>query len=420
MGHLLRLPFYLLALVILACVLVVFFGVGNHADVPLEWKLGSDDIARAKNILREGSKTRPESTGTISLDKEDLNLAANYLLNRYNKSAVNISLKENQLKVTATMTLPDNILGKYLNITIAFGNVEGKQLPTITKFKAGKLLIPPALAASAIDHFIRHSALDNSLALATHPIKNVKIDPKAITITYFSSMETMVQAKHLLTHAKDLGAMAVYRKQIETIVSRHDPGWRLSLAELLQGAFTLARQRSTPESAVTENRLAILAVNDYVNKAANPLALNSRSGNHRYYPAYLYKRNDLAQHFIASAALAASIDGRVAQVLGEEKELSDSQHGGSGFSFADLAADKAGTRFGETAVASQQSALKLQHTLANTLDYRDFMPDPTGLPEAMGQQEFQSRYQSVRSQAYQELTRQIDAQIAALPIYQTQ
>ncbi len=418
MKYFLRLPLYLLTLVILVCALSVFFGVGDTAYVPLEWKLSNDDIARAKSILREGSKTRPESIGAISLDKQDLNLAANYFLNRYSKSAVNVSLKKNQLKFTVTMTLPKNSLGKYLNTTIAFGNVEGKPLPTITQFKAGKLLLPPALAAFAIDYFIRHSSLDNSVALVTRPIKNIQIDPTKITITYFSSMETLVQAKRFLIQSEDPGALTAYRKHIKSIVNQHDPKWRLSLAKLLQGAFSLARQRSTPETAVTENRLAILAVNEYVNKAANPLTLHHRSGGNRYYPTFLYKRNDLAQHFIASAALAASIDGRVASVLGEEKELSDSQRGGSGFSFVDLAADKAGTRLGETAVVSQQSALKLQQTLANTLDYRDFMPDPTGLPEHMGQTEFQNRYQSVHSQVYLELTRQIDAKISALPIYE--
>jgi len=420
MKHLLRLPFYLLALVILVCALIVFFGVGDNADVPLAWKLSNDDMVRAKSILRESSKARPESMGTISLDKEDLNLAANYLLNRYRKSAVNISLKKNQLKFTATMTLPDNSLGNYLNITIALGNVEGKQLPAITKFKAGKLLLPPALASFAIDYFIRQSSLNNSVALATRPIKSVQIDPEKITVTYFSSMETLVQAKRLLTQAEDPNALTVYREHIKDRVNQHDPGWRLSLAKLLQEAFSLARQRSTPETAVTENRLAILAVNEYVNQAANPLALSKPSGNHRYFPAFLYKRNDLAQHFIASAALAASIDGQVASALGEEKELSDSQRGGSGFSFVDLAADKAGTRLGETAVASQESALKLQLKLANTVDYKDFMPDPVGLPESMSQKEFQNRFQSVRSPAYQELTRHIDNSISALPIYQTQ
>lgn len=417
MKYLLRLSLYLLTLAVILCGLVVFFGVGDRADVPLDWKLSNDDISRAKAILKEGSKIRPESIGTLTLDSKDLNLAANYLLNRYSKSAVDISLKKNQLKFTATMTLPQNSLGKYLNITVAFGNVEGRQLPTITKFKAGRLLLPSGLAAFAVDYFIQHSSLNNYVILATDPIKSVSIDPNKITITYFSSMEALVQAKRLLTQSADREALHVYRQRINDTVKRHNPNWRLSLGKLLQSAFALAQQRSTPDTAITENRLAILALNEYVNKSAHPLNLIKGSDKTPYYPAFLYKRNDLAQHFIASAALAASIDSRVASALGEEKEISDSQPGGSGFSFVDLAADKAGTRLGETAVASNNSALNLQEKLANTDDYRAIMPDPTGLPEHMNHIQFKHRYQSVNSQAYQQLTRQIDAQIAGLPIY---
>jgi len=419
MKHLFRLPLYLLSGVIALCVLSIFFGIGDRPDVPLDWTLGDSDIARAKAILHEGSKTRPDTIGTLELAKEDLNLAANYLLNRYSKSAVQISLKRNQLKFTATLTLPENFFGKYLNITVAFGNVEGQTLPTLTKFKAGKLLLPSKLATFAIDYFIRHSSLNNYFILATRPIKNIEIEPEKITITYFSSMETLVQAKHFLTHGDDDDVLNLYRQRIDQTVNQHDPRWRLSLAELLQSVFAVAAERSTLETAIAENRMAILAVNDYVNKSAKPLNLATVSGGNRYYPAFLYKRNDLAQHFIASAALAASLDGQVASALGEEKELSDSRQGGSGFSFVDLSADKAGARFGETAVTTPESARKLQQAMSTLKDYRDVMPDPNGLPEHMDAAEFKNRYQSTQSEAYRRLSKQIDERIDAMAIYRT-
>ena len=46
---------------------------------------------------------------------------------------------------------------------------------------------------------------------------------------------------------------------------------------------------------------------------------------------------------------------RLSDVIGLYKEIEDSR-GGSGFSFNDIAADRAGTRFGEKAVASEDSA----------------------------------------------------------------
>ena len=187
----------------------------------------------------------------------------------------------------------------------------------------------------------------------------------------------------------------------------------LSLAELLKPLFILAQQRSTLDTAIEENRMAIIAVNDYVNKGILP---QSKAKQPRY-TAVMYKRGDLAQHFIASAVITASLDKQVSAVVGEEKELNDSQ-GGSGFSFIDIAADKAGTLFGELATASPEQARKLQAAMATIKDYNDFMPDPRDLPEHMQQAEFKARYGAINSPAYRQVVEEIDKRIAAMPIYQ--
>ena len=136
----------------------------------------------------------------------------------------------------------------------------------------------------------------------------------------------------------------------------------------------------------------------------------------QHYAAFLYKRGDLAQHFIGSAALTASVSGQVSAAVGEEKELHDARVG-SGFSFIDLAADKAGTRFGEMATASPETARKIQEAMLVIKDYSDFMPDPRDLPEHMNEAEFKRRYGSTGSAAYQQVLQQIDERIAAMPIY---
>ena len=415
--HLLRLPLYGLAVIALVCVLVIFFGIGDTPAVALGWRLNAADIIRAKQILHEGSKTRPEEIGTIELSRQDLNLAANYLLNRYSKSAVEISLKKNQLKFTATATLPENRIGKYLNITLALGNVAGNPLPRLTKFKAGKLLLPSYAAAAVLDYFIRHSVLNNYFLLATKPIKAVTIEPDKITITYFSDLDIFVKARNLLAGSNE-AILSVYRQQIVETVSQHDPNWRLSLAELLKPVFALAYQRSTTANAIEENRMAIIAVNDYVNKDAKKiLTLPATQSRAQYYSVFLYKRGDLAQHFIGSAAIAASVSGQVSTAMGEEKELRDAERV-SGFSFIDLAADKAGTHFGEIATSSAEQARKLQKNMMAIKNYSDFMPDPTDLPEHMNEVEFKDRFGSTSSLPYQQLLQQIDDRIAITPIYQ--
>ncbi|MDD1614851.1 MAG: hypothetical protein LUP98_09400, partial [Methylococcaceae bacterium] len=366
MKTLLRILLLSLSTLVILCAMLVLFGVSNQPDIAVGWTLTRDDIARAKKILHEGAKTKPDEISTIELTQPDLNLAANYLLNRYSKSAVRIEIKNNVLRFTVTMTLPSNSLGHYLNISFRLGNDDHSELPSLTKFKAGKLLLPAKFAAFVIDNIIRYTSLNDYFILATRPIKTINIDQQKISITYHSNMETMIQARNFLTQSSDDPKLDIYQQKLSEIIAQHDPEWRLSLADLLKPLFELALQRSTLENAIEENKMAIMAVNNYVNRKETKKFLSfpaSKLTTEKRYPAFLYKRIDLAQHFIGSAAITASMDGQVAKAVGEEKELSDAQ-GGSGFSFIDLAADKAGTRFGEMATSSPENARKIQKAMS--------------------------------------------------------
>ncbi len=419
MKTLISLLFYCFGAVLVLCAMLVFFGVGDKPELAVGWSPTRDDLVRAKKILHEGSKTKPDEIGIIELSQADLNLAGNYLLNRYSKSAADLEFKNDELRFKVTITLPENSLGKYLNISFRLGNIEDNDLPVITKFKTGKLLLPAKLAAFVIDTIIQHSSLNEYFILATRPIKAVKIDAQKITITYYPNKDTLIQARNFLTHTGDNATLNIYQQKLADIVAKHDPEWRLSLAELLRPLFELAYQRSTLETAIDENRIVISAINDYVNKKETKKLLaipESVPAAGQQYSAFLYKRIDLAQHFIGSAALTASVNKQAAQIAGEEKELSDA-HGGSGFSFIDLAADKAGTRFGEMATSSPENARKMQKAMAGIKDYSDFMPDPRDLPEHMNEADFKQRFESINSPVYQEISKQIDERISATPIY---
>lgn len=412
MKTLLRIPLYCFAALIIVLTMLIFFGISDQPELKLDWVMSQADVSRAKKILREGSKTKPDEIGTIELTQADLNLAGNYLINRFSVGRALISLKANKIRFTVTAALPQNSLGKYVNISFRLGHEGDSPLPTLTKFKAGKLLLPSKLAAFVIKTVINHTTLNEYFILATDPIKAVTIDDEKITITYHPSQATLDTARDLLTHKTITDNHAnVYQAKLAEIIHHHDPNWRLSLAELLQPLFALAYQRATLDTAIDENRTVIYTINDYVNNpktGATPVA--------PYYPAFLYKRNDLAQHFIGAAAITALVNSQIAQALGEDKELQDA-HGGSGFSFVDLTADKAGARFGELAIATPSSARKLQQVMATVNDYRDFMPDPRTLPEHMDEATFKKRYGSVNSDAYRKVSKQIDALIAATPIY---
>ncbi|MEI7840541.1 MAG: hypothetical protein WCJ11_08580 [Methylococcaceae bacterium] len=384
-------------LLFLLCVFVLISGLRAENNQPPQTKLTAENVTQARKILYEGTKIKPDDIAAITFTEADLNLAGNYLLNRYRQSAIHIELINNKLRCSATFTLPANRFANYFTVSFRLSSEMGKPLPRITKFKVGQLLLPAKLADWVIHAMIRHSFLNDYFILATKPILRVVMDNKTLTIFYDSTN----QSAQINAESRQL-----YQQKIVEVLTQRDSKWRLSLAELLKAVFELAYQRATLETAIQENRSAILAINDYVNgEDVPPMA------------AFLYKRSDLAQHFIGTAALTASTNSQVANALGEAKELSDTRAGGSGFSFVDLAADKAGSRFGELAVSSPENARRLQALTAKINDYRDFMPDPRDLPEHMNEADFKRLFESTQSPAYLTLATQIDTRIASMPLY---
>ena len=105
----------------------------------------------------------------------------------------------------------------------------------------------------------------------------------------------------------------------------------------------------------------------------------------------------------------------MSDAVGVYKEIEDSR-GGSGISFNDIAADRAGTRFGEYA-ANSASARALQQRLRAGVVERDIMPVTEDLPEFMSEQEFKKRFGGLDAPAYKKMTAEIERRIAALSFY---
>ncbi len=133
-------------------------------------------------------------------------------------------------------------------------------------------------------------------------------------------------------------------------------------------------------------------------------------------PATLAGRRDLALHFSISAALAANGEARLTSAIGEWKELDDSLPGGSGFSFVDLAADRAGTRLGQ-ALADPARTSRMQKRLSEAKP-GDLLPlAALGFAEGLGEAAFEARYGRLESSEYQAAVARIDAALDRLPLY---
>jgi hypothetical protein len=131
----------------------------------------------------------------------------------------------------------------------------------------------------------------------------------------------------------------------------------------------------------------------------------------------LHGREDLAQHFLSSAAITVLSSGTLSRSMGVIKEMDDAASG-SGFSFVDITANEAGIRLGEFAVSGPVNARLLQRRMADLSHESEFMPDIGNLPENMQSDEFAARFTDTHSAAYARMMNRIESRIDACRIYQ--
>ncbi len=131
--------------------------------------------------------------------------------------------------------------------------------------------------------------------------------------------------------------------------------------------------------------------------------------------ATLAGRADLRQHFAVSMGLETAADAGFAFAIGEFKELLDANRGGSGFSFDDIAADRAGIQFAERILAVGPEEWRA--VAAAIASEEAIFPSIEGLPSHMPEAEFKRRFGAVDSPRYQAILREIDTRIARLPLF---
>jgi hypothetical protein len=218
------------------------------------------------------------------------------------------------------------------------------------------------------------------------------------------------------TPEENAARLRAYHERIVAISEKLPPS--ASLAELLAPMMALASERSAVSSPADENRAALIAMAIYVN-GWNPAILvpDARSWPRaRHRSLRLAGRHDLAQHFIVSAVIAAAGGTPVAAAAGLYKELSDARDG-SGFSFSDIAADRAGERFGALATESDASARTMHQRTAAGLRDADVMPSIAGLADNMTEAEFQRRFGGVGAVTYNNVIQDITKRVLALELY---
>ena len=361
------------------------------------------DLARGKAILESLRlrQMREGETRQYTFTESDLDRGLRYLADRVARGGASAQIAQGQLVVRASLPLPR--LPRYLNLELAL--VPGGEILEPAQLRIGSLTVPAFLSGKLLAAGLALSPVSRELAAARALLDAARLQNDGLALTFTWRGQAVTQA---LTGAAavDNALLDTYRAHLNGVPGR-------AFAPLLGQAFALARERSQGGDPVMENRAALTALGELVAggrffQATGSVAPKPRAG------VRLGGRGDFAQHFALSAFLAAAGGERLSDLAGLYKEVQDSR-GGSGFSFTDLAADRAGTRLGEAATRDPASARRLQARLAGVTREDLFFPPVKDLPEFMPEAEFKRRFGGIGAPAYRAVMADIEARIDALP-----
>jgi hypothetical protein len=185
---------------------------------------------------------------------------------------------------------------------------------------------------------------------------------------------------------------------------------------LLQAAFAPSETNRADLSIIEQNRAAIIAFGIAVGhanlarfigwKADSVLVQNAVAASQG---TTLNGREDWPRHYAVSAALAVLQHPIVSDAGGLMREQLNTLTRGSGFSFGDLAADRAGVRFAFAATRSDIAASEMQARLRRGFSRKDFFPLEVQFPENLSLEEFRHNFGSVGSERYQSKVNEIEA-----------
>jgi hypothetical protein len=405
-----------LLLALAAGALVLAAALQGEPAVTLHDEVRVDDIARAVALLRQHDPRRlpPGMTGAALLGERDLDILLGQGLRRWVGGAGRVSLRRGGATVQLSARVPPNPFGRWLNLELDLVETGGR--PAIDGLRVGRLPLPGWLAERAGPWLVERAGLRDEALLAAAVVQRVRFRPQQMQVNYVWNGDSKARVVAGLVPPADQQRLRAYSDRLVDLAPRERVGWTVPLARLMGPLFELARERSAAGGdAAAENRAAILVLTLFVNGRGVGDLLPAARAWPRPPPlrVLLAGRDDSPQHYLVSAALAAEASGPLSKVVGVYKEVADSR-GGSGFSFIDLAADRAGTRFGELAVRSPELLQARADALARE---SEFMPHVADLPEDMQEAEFRRRFGGVGAPSYDTLLVEIDRRIATLALF---
>ena len=408
-----RLLASLLLLLLLPLLAVAVLLVATLQPVPLVSRgatIAPASVAEARSLLASNDprRLRRGDERTAQIPGALLDEALNPLASRSLGARGAFALVGETAEIRFSVAAPGVPGPRYLNLRVSIKTVDGQ--PRIASASLGSLPIPPLLADWLVTSAIDHANLGADWLLARQTFRRLSFAPASgtVAVSYVWQPGLLDRARSMAFTPTEVSQIEAAQRALASLLERYPARARVPLGEVLSPLLAAA-------GTAQQGRAALLVLAIYLSEKSLSTLLPAAQNwpRARRVDLTLLGRYDSAQHFTISAALAAWAGEPAANAIGVYKELDDSR-GGSGFSFADLAADRAGTRFGELIAANSP---RLRQALRSPLADVDLAPSLAGLPEHLSEAEFRRRYGSSDSAAYQQVNNEVERRVAALPLY---
>jgi len=401
-------------------------------EAPLSFEPGqvnSQEKRRLVSLIRSSRSNRPHGAGTgmlrLTERDADILMAWGLSLGTMQRKA-RVQFETGQALADLSMGVPIGpARSRYVNIQLAghfeleSGHVEAR----VDQCQLGRLRWPPWLVKVIFAPVVSAVLNDPDVAQAMGSLKSVKLLTNQVDVVYGKGL---FNRRVLPTLISRLGAnpdiAEATKAHVVYLVSvgRQLPQGDARFGAFVQAAFGFAQSRTADGNAQAENRAAICALgvllgHRHIERLLGVVtdAKLRRQARRNVRNVTLRGRTDWTKHFWVSAALALMSSEAASDAIGLLKEELDADFRGSGFSFADLMADRAGTLFALAVTRDEQAARAMQHRLAEGLRVDDVFPAAHDLPEGLTDAQLQSGYGGVGGEGYRRLIQQIEDRLAA-------
>ncbi|MBU6365096.1 MAG: hypothetical protein KJT01_02685 [Gemmatimonadetes bacterium] len=425
-GGMARLVAVLMALVAVLALGAVLLVLEAEPAVAADLAVDVQDVERALALLR-ANDPRQAPTGearVMTVTQRDADLLVAHAAQRLPGVRGGVTLHAGEAELTASVARQVGPWRRWINVRVWLR--EGTPRPEVTRVRVGAMPVPRALVARLVPVVLARLPLAPTLATSLPTLlgalDGVRIAPGALEVRYRWTAGMASGVMDNVVTPAERGRLRVYHDRLlADLTAGATAGGATAPARpmvtLLPPLMALAARRGEASGdAAPEVRAALLTLALYaVDRPLGRLLPSAASWPLLpQQPVVLGGRQDLAKHFLVSAVLVVEGSSPLAQAVGVYKEVSDSRAGGSGFSFADLAADLAGTRLGELA---RRDPARLAAQLAAGMTEAACFPSVAGLPEGVDSATFAQAYGGMAGAETARWRAEVNRRVEALALY---